>query len=190
MRISRFIFVLVLLACLSCSKKNEMIDPVPRELDETIDNRQRFENEKQDRIARLKNDLLDAEDAHKRIEIYSSLFDQYKNYQYDSAFVYAKLLEKSASQEDHGVEYRAKAQIALLHCFKSVGFFNEAVDIIRAFDPIDVPAPLCADFYFLGAETWQNLSSYVSGTEELARKYDAEKLDCYEKVLKKIRIFV
>ena len=184
MRISRFIFVLVLLACLSCSKKNEMIDPVLRELDETIDNRQRFENEKQDRIARLKNDLLDAEDAHKRIEIYSSLFDQYKNYQYDSAFVYAKLLEKSASQEDHGVEYRAKAQIALLHCFKSVGFFNEAVDIIRAFDPTDVPAPLCADFYFLGAETWQNLSSYVSGTEELAKKYDAEKLDCYGKVLK------
>lgn len=161
-----------------------MIEPVLRELDETIDNRQRFENEKQDRIARLKNDLLDAEDAHKRIEIYSSLFDQYKNYQYDSAFVYAKLLEKSASQEDHGVEYRAKAQIALLHCFKSVGFFNEAVDIIRAFDPTDVPAPLCADFYFLGAETWQNLSSYVSGTEELARKYDAEKLDCYGKVLK------
>ena len=97
MRISRFIFVLVLLACLSCSKKNEMIEPVLRELDETIDNRQRFENEKQDRIARLKNDLLDAEDAHKRIEIYSSLFDQYKNYQYDSAFVYAKLLEKSGN---------------------------------------------------------------------------------------------
>ena len=176
MRRSGFILFLVLLAVLSCSKKNEMIEPVLKELDETIDNRQRFENEKQDRIARLKKDLQETNDIHKRTELYSSLFDQYKNYQYDSAFVYAKLLEKNALKEGSKIEYRAKSQVALLHCFKSVGFFNEAVDVIRAFDPKDVPSPICAEFYFLGAETWQNLSSFVSGTEALASKYDAEKL--------------
>ena len=183
MRRSGFILFLVLLAVLSCSKKNEMIEPVLKELDETIDNRQRFENEKQDRIARLKKDLQETNDIHKRTELYSSLFDQYKNYQYDSAFVYAKLLEKNALKEGSKIEYRAKSQVALLHCFKSVGFFNEAVDVIRAFDPKDVPSPICAEFYFLGAETWQNLSSFVSGTEALASKYDAEKLECYDKVL-------
>ena len=176
MKRSGFILVLVLLTVLSCSKKNEMIEPVLKELDETIDNRQRFENEKQDRIARLKKDLQETNDIHKRTELYSSLFDQYKNYQYDSAFVYAKLLEKNALKEGSKIEYRAKSQVALLHCFKSVGFFNEAVDVIRAFDPKDVPSPICAEFYFLGAETWQNLSSFVSGTEALASKYDAEKL--------------
>ena len=183
MKRSGFILVLVLLTVLSCSKKNEMIEPVLKELDETIDNRQRFENEKQDRIARLKKDLQETNDIHKRTELYSSLFDQYKNYQYDSAFVYAKLLEKNALKEGSKIEYRAKSQVALLHCFKSVGFFNEAVDVIRAFDPKDVPSPICAEFYFLGAETWQNLSSFVSGTEALASKYDAEKLECYDKVL-------
>ena len=160
MKRSGFILVLVLLTVLSCSKKNEMIEPVLKELDETIDNRQRFENEKQDRIARLKKDLQETNDIHKRTELYSSLFDQYKNYQYDSAFVYAKLLEKNALKEGSKIEYRAKSQVALLHCFKSV-----------------------AEFYFLGAETWQNLSSFVSGTEALASKYDAEKLECYDKVL-------
>ena len=180
---SGFILLLVLLAGLSCSKKNQMIEPVLKELDETIDNRQLFENEKQESIARLKRDLLETRDAHKRTEIYCSLFDEYKNYQYDSAFVYAKLIEKSALQESGEVEYRAKAQVALLHCFKSVGFFNEAVDVIRAFDPKGVPAPICAEFYSLGAATWQNLSSFVSGTEALASKYDEEKLACYDKVL-------
>jgi hypothetical protein len=180
---SGFILLLVLLAGLSCSKKNQMIEPVLKELDETIDNRQLFENEKQESIARLKRDLLETRDAHKRTEIYCSLFDEYKNYQYDSAFVYAKLIEKSALQESGKVEYRAKAQVALLHCFKSVGFFNEAVDVIRAFDPKGVPAPICAEFFFLGAATWQNLSSFVSGTEALASKYDEEKLACYDKVL-------
>lgn len=180
---SGFILLLVLLAGLSCSKKNQMIEPVLKELDETIDNRQLFENEKQESIARLKRDLLETRDAHMRTEIYCSLFDEYKNYQYDSAFVYAKLIEKSALQESGEVEYRAKAQVALLHCFKSVGFFNEAVDVIRAFDPKGVPAPICAEFYSLGAATWQNLSSFVSGTEALASKYDEEKLACYDKVL-------
>lgn len=180
---SGFILLLVLLAGLSCSKKNQMIEPVLKGLDETIDNRQLFENEKQESIARLKRDLLETRDAHKRTEIYCSLFDEYKNYQYDSAFVYAKLIEKSALQESGKVEYRAKAQVALLHCFKSVGFFNEAVDVIRAFDPKGVPAPICAEFFFLGAATWQNLSSFVSGTEALASKYDEEKLACYDKVL-------
>lgn len=180
---SGFILLLVLLAGLSCSKKDQMIEPVLKELDETIDNRQLFENEKQESIARLKRDLLETRDSHKRTEIYCSLFDEYKNYQYDSAFVYAKLIEKSALQESGEVEYRAKAQVALLHCFKSVGFFNEAVDVIRAFDPKGVPAPICAEFYSLGAATWQNLSSFVSGTEALASKYDEEKLACYDKVL-------
>ena len=89
-------FIPVALLVLSCAKPNEKIEPVLRELDETIDNRQRFENEKQDRIARLKKDLQETDNIHKRTELYSSLFDQYKNYQYDSAFVYAKLLEKNA----------------------------------------------------------------------------------------------
>ena len=161
MKRSGFILVLVLLTVLSCSKKNEMIEPVLKELDETIDNRQRFENEKQDRIARLKKDLQETNDIHKRTELYSSLFDQYKNYQYDSAFVYAKLLEKNALKEGSKIE------------------MSES----RAFDPKDVPSPICAEFFFLGAETWQNLSSFVSGTEALASKYDAEKLKCYDKVL-------
>lgn len=177
------ILVLAIIVGLSCSKENEMIEPVLRELDETIDHRQQYENEKQVRIAHLKDVLSETKDPHTRIELYSALFDQYKNYQYDSAYVYAKLLGQAAIDGESNETSEAKAQIALLHCFKSVGYFNEAVDVIRSFDPKGVPAPLCAEFYFLGAETWQNLSSFVSGTEDLASRYDTEKLSCYDKVL-------
>ena len=175
--------LLVVQACLSCSKVNGTIDSALKELDETIATRQRFESEKQLKISRLKEGLSKAENSLVKAEYYSALFDQYKNYQYDSAFVYAKLLESFASGPNATPAYRAKAQIALLHCFKSVGFFNEAVDVIREFDPESVPAPLCAEFYFLCAETWQNLSSYVSGTEVLSSRYDELRLSCYEKVL-------
>ena len=194
MTLGNFILPLIILTCLSCAREedNSQIKTVLRELDETIDNRQRFENETQLKISRLKEELARTDSSVCRFDLYSALFEQYKNYQYDSAFVYAKLMEKSAFRENpcgeagkcgSGSIYKAKAQIALLYCFKSVGFFNEACDVIRTFDSENVPASLCAEFYFLCAETYQNMSSYVKGTEVLSSKYDRERLAYYDRVL-------
>ena len=169
---------LFLLSFFSCTSRNEKMDSILLELDRTIDNRWRYEQEKLQKIARLKEELAKADEPLARMEYYSALFDQYKNYQYDSAFVYAQLLEKTAVGE-----YKAKAQIALLHCFKSVGFFYEAVEVIKAFSPEGVPPSLCAEFYFLCAETWQSLSSYVRGSDVLSSRYDSLRLACYNKVL-------
>ena len=194
MTLRNFILSLIIPVCLSCAKdqNNYQLKTVLRELDETIDNRQRFENETQLKISRLKEELARTDSSGCRFDLYSALFEQYKNYQYDSAFVYAKLMEKSAFRENPCGEagkcgsssiYKAKAQIALLYCFKSVGFFNEACDVIRTFDSENVPASLCAEFYFLCAETYQNMSSYVKGTEVLSSKYDRERLAYYDRVL-------
>ena len=194
MTLRNFILSLIIPVCLSCAKdqNNYQLKTVLRELDETIDNRQRFENETQLKISRLKEELARTDSSVCRFDLYSALFEQYKNYQYDSAFVYAKLMEKSAFRENpcgeagrcgSGSIYKAKAQIALLYCFKSVGFFNEACDVIRTFDSENVPASLCAEFYFLCAETYQNMSSYVKGTEVLSSKYDRERLAYYDRVL-------
>ena len=194
MTLRNFILSLIIPVCLSCAKdqNNYQLKTVLRELDETIDNRQRFENETQLKISRLKEELARTDSSGCRFDLYSALFEQYKNYQYDSAFVYAKLMEKSAFRENpcgeagkcgSGSIYKAKAQIALLYCFKSVGFFNEACDVSRTFDSENVPASLCAEFYFLCAETYQNMSSYVKGTEVLSSKYDRERLAYYDRVL-------
>lgn len=178
MRVRIAITLLFLLSFFSCTSRNEKMDSILLELDRTIDNRWRYEQEKLQKIARLKEELAKADEPLARMEYYSALFDQYKNYQYDSAFVYAQLLEKTAVGE-----YKAKAQIALLHCFKSVGFFYEAVEVIKAFSPEGVPPSLCAEFYFLCAETWQSLSSYVRGSDVLSSRYDSLRLACYNKVL-------
>ena len=178
MRVRIAITLLFLLSFFSCTSRNEKMDSILLELDRTIDNRWRYEQEKLQKIARLKEELAKADEPLTRMEYYSALFDQYKNYQYDSAFVYAQLLEKTAVGE-----YKAKAQIALLHCFKSVGFFYEAVEVIKAFSPEAVPPSLCAEFYFLCAETWQSLSSYVRGSDVLSSRYDSLRLACYNKVL-------
>ena len=76
------------------------MDSILLELDRTIDNRWRYEQEKLQKIARLKEELAKADEPLARMEYYSDLFDQYKNYQYDSAFVYAELLEKLRQNMD------------------------------------------------------------------------------------------
>lgn len=206
----------------------EEISDILGELDKTIDRREQFSLQKERRIINIK-DELSAGGAIDSFYLCHRLFDEYKYYQYDSAYVYARKLE-SMALESGRKEDLAVAESALLFCFKSVGFFNEAVAVIEGFefrllgsgnkpdfrsgryhvarqsmarmpdrgniqvhgdilgngdskDHGEIPDRILLQFYMLCAETYQNLSSYVSGSADLARKYDKEKLRYYEKAL-------
>ena len=165
---------------LSCSKGNAVVDPYLNELDQEIALRDVYEKAKKERIMMMESSLRAAGNNQTEWALAAQLFEEYKNYQYDSAFVYAHRLQEMSRRSGRRYDM-AKAQIAILHCYKSVGFFNEAVDVIRAFDPEGVPDDLCSEFYFLCAETYQNLSSYVEGTTLLAQKYDVEKQYYYNR---------
>ena len=153
-----------------------------KELDRTIVNRNRYIKEKEARMAGIKAELVDSGDKTEEFNMYDQLFDEYKYYQYDSAYVYARKLEKIAEMTSVKSDM-AIAESALLFCFKSVGFFNEATDIIRDFNTDGVPDDLLVDYYILCAETYQNLSSYVSGAEDLASEYDKKKSYYYNLAL-------
>lgn len=194
----------------------EEISDILGELDKTIDRREQFSLQKERRIINIKDELA-AGGAIDSFYLCHRLFDEYKYYQYDSAYVYARKLE-SMALESGRKEDLAVAESALLFCFKSVGFFNEAVAVIEGFesrllgsgnkpdfrngryhmdsqsmdqmpgdgnivDHGEIPDRILLQFYMLCAETYQNLSSYVSGSADLARKYDKEKLHYYEKAL-------
>ena len=152
------------------------------ELDKTIDRREQFNKAKERRIAVLKAGLAGMEDPVRKFHIYNQLFEEYKIYQYDSAYFYARRLESLAKSLGGGRDndFSAVASSALLCCFKSVGFFNEAVEIINGFNPSGVSDGVLASFYILCASTWQNLSSYVEGLPDLQEKYDSLKLEYYD----------
>ncbi len=167
---------------LSCSRGNSVVDPYLKALDQEIALRDVYEKAKKERIRMMESSLKIVGNEQSEWALTTQLFEEYKNYQYDSAYVYAHKLQEFAINSGRRSEI-AKAQIALLHCYKSVGFFNEAVDVIRSFDATDVPEYLCGDFYFLCAETYQNLSSYVEGTATLSKEYDDKKQMYYDLVL-------
>lgn len=156
------------------------------ELDKTIDRREQFSGQKERRIMNIKEQLA-SDTLRDRFVLYHRLFDEYRYYQYDSAYVYARKLETLAVKSGR-LEEKAIAESALLFCFKSVGFFNEATDVIDSFSGNSVGGGRLTDgvmlsFYILSAETYQNLSSYVSGSRDLAARYDDEKSRYYRKAL-------
>ncbi|MCI2083180.1 MAG: DUF6377 domain-containing protein [Bacteroidales bacterium] len=150
-----------------------------KELNRTIEERDKYQKEKQWRISNLRNELADAKTESDEFNICSQLFNEYKCYQYDSAYHYARKLDGLSSKSGEKAEV-AKAKIALLFCFKSVGFFNEAMETIRSFRTDGVSDGELAEFYLLCAETYQNLSSYVNVSSDLSSIYDKKKMEYYD----------
>src|SRR5574344_2935387 len=153
-----------------------------KELDNTISVRDKFQKEKESKILKLKSELKGTSNESESFNITSLIFNEYKFYQYDSAYVYARKLESIAKRTSKKSDI-AISEFALLFCFKSVGFFNEATDIINNFNTEGVPDEPLVNYYLLCAETYQNLSSYVSGAADLASEYDRKKLDYYKLAL-------
>ena len=153
-----------------------------KELDETIDKQEQYYKPKELRIRNLSEELQISSGRPNEFNICNQLFEEYKYYQYDSAYVYARKLESFAEKSGKRTD-AAIAQAALLFCYKSVGFFNEALEIIRNFQPEEVPDDILVNFYVLCASTYQNLSSYVYGTQYLTEKYNRKVLEYYKLAL-------
>ncbi len=159
------------------------VKAVLKELDETIEKQEQYCKPKELRIKNLVEELQISSGRHNEFNICNQLFEEYKYYQYDSAYVYARKLESFAEKSGKRTD-AAIAQAALLFCYKSVGFFNEALEIIRNFQPEEVPHEILVNFYTLCASTYQNLSSYVYGTQYLTEKYNKKVLEYYKLALK------
>lgn len=123
-----FAFLTVVVPSVGAGEMKDIL----HELDKTIERREMFRSQKERRILDIKEELQAGNPAEE-FSLCHKLFEEYKYYQYDSAYYYARRLETIASDSGKAGEV-ALAQSALLFCFKSVGFFNEAVDVIDDFE--------------------------------------------------------
>lgn len=172
------LFILSVLSASPVLDDKMSMGAIFKELDCTIKERQLYQEYKENRIASLKRESDNGAD----FDVCNRIFDEYRYFQYDSAYVYARKLEKLAALSGDADELSV-ASSALLACYKSVGFFKEATDVIRNYRPEGVSDGELVKFYILCASTYQNLSSYVSGSEDLSGEYDRLKLEYYRKAL-------
>lgn len=158
---SRIIILLFLISCASALASDEA-DKSLKELDGYIGQRDHYIQLRENRINILKQRVTSINNDTERFEVYSSLFDEYKSYKYDSAFVYAQKSFTTAQKlSDLNKIIEAKRQIGF--CYLSSGLFKEASDIMKSIDIKNAPTNIKRDYYVLLARLYYDMADYSSG---------------------------
>jgi hypothetical protein len=113
---------------------------------------------KAEEIARLKDRLNNPGlDFNSEYELSDSIFEGYKSFIYDSAFIYFTRLQKIAYQlnDPHKI---VSAKIKLGFILLSSGMFKEACDTLETVRPDFLPEDLKAEFYSVMAVLYYGLA--------------------------------
>lgn len=132
------------------------------ELDRYIENKDVYVSEKQARVAEL----------HTRPVSYNtlySLYDEYKSFKYDSAYFYAKELNRLAAQMADPALV-AESQATMAFCYLSSGLFKEAADMIEGIDPDVLPLEKKLHYYDLCNRLYFDMADY-SDVKDLWQEY-------------------
>ena len=154
----RLVCILVFLFTVSFAFADTEIGKSLRELDGVVANRQDYVDKKNERIARLKIDLKNAEPAN-RYTIYFKLYEAYKTFIYDSAFTYARKLQEEAYRS-HEPSRIAFAKVKLGFILVSSGMFNEALDSLHTVNRTVLADSQRVEFYSLMARTYYDLIDF------------------------------
>ncbi len=133
------------------------------ELDDYIAKKGSFVEQKENTIKSLKDSLAVVENDPEKFSFYSSLFEEYKSYIHDSAFVYAeKHLELAMALNQRDEMDRSKIQIGF--CYLSSGLFKEANDILNTIHDIDrASKDIKKEYYVLISRLYYDMADYSRG---------------------------
>lgn len=131
------LFFLLLLASNTFSAEKDSIDYYLSQLDEQLLNKDKYEQLKQREIRKLRDNLLSVSEPEKEYQLYSTLFNEYQSYNYDSAFVCANKMIEIAQKLDDTAKL-ADARLMAVYSCTSAGLFLEAKVFLQAIDTINL----------------------------------------------------
>ena len=130
-------------------------------LNQAIEASPRYDAEKSRNIALLKKDLLlsGTDDPELLFRRYQPLYEEYKVFNYDSAFNYArKLLEIALHLNDPSRIVYARLKIGF--CLLSSGLFKETLDSLDKIEIKGAPDSLKAEYYALMGRYYYDLGDF------------------------------
>jgi tetratricopeptide (TPR) repeat protein len=131
-----------------------------------------FDRQKEMRISRLKEKIeQNKENCTAVYPLYVDLFEEYRSYVYDSAYVCVeKLLEVSHALNDPDKITASKSKMGF--CYLSSGMFKESFDILTAINVTGCSNGTKIDYYSYKARLYYDLSDY-NNNDEFRSRYDA-----------------
>jgi predicted PurR-regulated permease PerM len=131
-------------------------DSLFHQLNGVIENQKSYVRAKQERIDQYKSELLNSKDP---FNTYLKIYDEYKSFIYDSAFTYARHLQRIAYQENDPARI-AYSKIKLGFVLVSSGLFKETLDTLYTIRPVRLPDSVRTEFYYLMARTHYDLCDF------------------------------
>jgi len=128
-------------------------------LDSYIQHKKNYSKLKEERIEAIRVQLKKTSSNEKRYHLYINLYNEYKSYMYDSAYVYANRSLQIAMNLNNK-EYKVESHCSLVFCLLSAGLYAEAVDAIKKIDITNVSKKYIIQYYLVRTRLNYDLADY------------------------------
>jgi hypothetical protein len=124
-----------------------------------------YDQHKEKRINLLRFQLLhtDSTNFNAQFDLYSKIFEEYRSFKFDSAFVYIKRMI-DISEKFQKKDHLLRSKIMLGSTLLNSGFYKEAFDITREIDTASLSRALKTDYLFLRARLNAGIADYDNDT--------------------------
>jgi hypothetical protein len=159
--VKRFLFFLLIFAKGFVAYSATGNDSLFRMLKNIIEESPRFDAVKITEINKLKSSLqsLPKNDLQRQYQIIRTLYEQYKAFNYDSAFLYARKLQEVSFQMQRPA-LMEDSKIKLSFILVSAGLFKDAFDTLRSVSLSSISDSVKADYFSLMGRYYYDLSDY------------------------------
>lgn len=134
-------------------------------LDYYISQQSLYNHQKEHRINQLKKAIIsNSADNNKLYSIYAGLYEEYRSYIYDSAYVFTeKLIQTSTVLNDSDKIVLSKIKLGF--CYLSSGLFKEAFDILSSLNVNKCSTETKIEYYICKSRLFYDLADYNNRTE-------------------------
>jgi len=157
----RVLLIVPFLLLFHTAFSNKIYDTLLYRLNDVLDNKKTFDQDKIKRIEGLEKNLGDANSANlnSRYAIYLSLYNEYKSFNYDEAFDYAQKLQQTGHLLNDPAKI-AYSKIKLGFILLSSGMFKETFDSLKTVNVKLLDNDAKKEYYFLTARTYYDLADF------------------------------
>ncbi|MBD2722776.1 DUF6377 domain-containing protein [Hymenobacter armeniacus] len=135
-------------------------DSLLTELHRALAQKNTYDGQRLNRIAVLTADFASAEVSdNTRFDLALRIYDEYKAFKYDSAFVYCQKMRRLANRL-HDPEKIEVAQLKLAFVLLSSGLFKETFETLDSIDARRLTRPDRQSLYFLKARAYSDLGNF------------------------------
>ena len=154
---------LLLLVPIPASSQSTVDDALER-LDVSLSHKKEYEQIKTDRLTTLHSLVNETSDLNVKYSTLRKLFEEYKSYRYDSAYVYAyKCLDiaEQLGNNDYVVDSKCNIAFSLI----SAGISMEAHKILSSIDASNISKEAKKNYYQTFSKLWQEEADRVHNTQ-------------------------